>query len=99
MAVLEAFSFGKPALLTESCGLPEASHLGAALEVRSTEEGICEGLSHLQSMSSEDLMAMGHKALALVRERYDWGVICTQLESVYSWLSGSSHVPDCLHFD
>ena len=99
MACLEAFSFGKPALLTATCGLPEAASAGAALEVPSSEAGIGDGLVQLQSKSEAELEAMGSQALALVRERYDWPVICRQLESVYNWLCGSSEIPDCLHFD
>ena len=99
MAALEAFSFGTPALLTAACGLPQAASAGAALEVPSTEAGICDGLVQLQSKSKAELKAMGSQALAMVRERYDWPVICCQLESVYNWLCGSSEIPECLHFD
>lgn len=99
MASLEAFSFGTPALLTAACGLPEAASAGAALEVPSNEAGICDGLVQLQSKSQAELKAMGFQAMALVRERYDWPVICCQLESVYHWLCGSSQIPDCLRLD
>lgn len=99
MASLEAFSFGKPALLTAACGLPEAASVGAALEVPSSEAGICDGLVQLQSKSRAELKAMGSQAMALVCERYDWQVICSQLESVYDWLVGSSQIPDCLHLN
>ncbi len=99
MALLEAFSFGKPALFTAACGLPEAASTGAALEVPSNEAGICDGLVQLQSKSTAELKAMGFQAMELVRERYDWPVICYQLESVYNWLCGSSQIPDCLRLD
>lgn len=99
MATLEAFSFGKPALLTVACGLPEAANAGAALEVPSNETGICDGLIQLQSKSKAELNAMGSQAMALVRERYDWQVICSQLESVYDWMCGSNRIPDCLRLD
>lgn len=99
MATLEAFSFGKPALLTAACGLPEAAGAGAALEVPSSEAGIRDGLTQFQSKSKVELQAMGDKAMAMVRERYDWSVICRQLESVYSWMCGSSEIPNCLRLD
>ncbi|MDG4595659.1 MAG: glycosyltransferase [Candidatus Contendobacter sp.] len=99
MASLEAFSFGKPALLTAACGLPEAAKAGAALEVPSSEAGIRDGLMQLQSKSKAELNAMGSQAMALIRERYDWEVICRQLESVYDWMCGSSQIPDCLRLD
>lgn len=99
MASLEAFSFGKPALLTAACGLPEAAKAGAALEVPSSETGIRDGLMQLQSKSKTELNAMGSQAMALIRERYDWEVICRQLESVYDWMCGSSQIPDCLRLD
>lgn len=99
MAVLEAFSFGIPALLTATCGMPVAASTGAALEVASSETGICSGLIQMQSKSRAELKAMGVQGLALVREHYDWQVICSQLESVYNWLCGSSQIPSCMRFD
>lgn len=99
MAPMEAFSYGTPALLTTGCAFPEAAQAGAALEVVSSEAGLCEGLVQLQALSQAELETMGARAQAFVRERYDGGIICAHLEAVYDWMSGASRVPDCLRLD
>jgi len=99
MAVLESFSHGTPAMMTTTCGLPEAANFGAALEVGSSESGIMDGLVKLMSLPQSKLQNMGSRALTFVRERYDWRIICDQLEAIYGWMRGVSRAPDCLHFN
>jgi poly(glycerol-phosphate) alpha-glucosyltransferase len=99
MTPLEAFSNGTPALLTTACGFPEAAAAGAAMVVASSDEAIFEGLRQMLSMSPEILGAMGEKAITLVRDHYSWEKICAQLEEVYAWMLGDSHIPSCLRLD
>lgn len=98
MAVLEAFAHGTPAMMTTACGFPEAAKFGAALEVPSSESGIQDGLIKLMALPQSQLENMGSRALTFVQERYDWQIICSQLEAVYGWMRGVNPAPDCLYF-
>ncbi|WP_442507027.1 glycosyltransferase [Novipirellula sp. SH528] len=99
MAPMEAFSFQTPVLLTQGCGFPDAARAGGAVETPSSQQGIQDGLEHMLSMSTEEHREMGACAIKFVRERFDWQVVCQQLEAVYSWMTKSGPAPKCLHFD
>lgn len=99
MTVLEGFSFGRPVLLTNQCGLPEAEQVGAAVEVLSTEEHLLEGLAYMLSLSQHDLQRMGQFGFQLVQERYTWPIITKQLEDVYHWLKGYDKQPKCVEIN
>ncbi|GLS34421.1 hypothetical protein GCM10010869_00090 [Mesorhizobium tianshanense] len=98
MACLEAFSYGVPALLTTGCGLPEAAQAGAAIEIESSETGLFEGLSRVQSLSSDELRAMSANAIRFVRDRHNWQDIGAQLADVYDWMTGNRSPPACVRF-
>jgi glycosyltransferase involved in cell wall biosynthesis len=57
-----------------------------------------DGLAQLMALPQSQLQNMGSRALTFVRERYDWQIICSQLEAVYGWMRGVSRAPDCLYF-
>jgi len=59
MAVLEAWAYAKPALITAECNLPEGFAAGAALRIDSTVAGISEGLRQLYVTTPANLLAMG----------------------------------------
>jgi glycosyltransferase involved in cell wall biosynthesis len=69
MAVLEAFAYGLPALLTPQCNLPEAFAEGAALRIEPRKEAICEGLQRLFGLSQDEYAAMRGAARRLAAER------------------------------
>jgi glycosyltransferase involved in cell wall biosynthesis len=99
MALLEAFSFGTPALITTACGFSESAKAGVALEVESSENGIVAGLDEMLRWSPERLQAAGTAARAFVGEHYGWPGICAQLESVYSWMRTNGSPPLCLRLN
>jgi len=93
MAVLEAFAHRTPALLTNTCGLPEVARAGAAIEVPSSEAGLQDGLVRIMSLPSAEISAMGQAGYELVSTHYAWDAICDQLESVYAWLHEGGEPP------
>lgn len=99
MAVLEAFAYGCPAVLTNTCGLPAAAKVGAALEVDSSELGIADGLAAMLLLSTESLETMGEHARDFVRTQYTWEIITGQLNAVYQWLRFGGAVPDCVRLN
>ncbi|MDQ6971043.1 MAG: glycosyltransferase, partial [Mariprofundaceae bacterium] len=99
MALMEAFSYAMPALITSTCGFTEAVRAGAAMEVASTDDDVKDGLEQLLCLQPDQLDLMGEQALKFVAEHYDWRIICSQLEAVYSWMRSGSNKPDCLMLD
>ena len=100
MAVLEAWSHGKPVLITTACNLPEGAAAGAAIEVEATAVSVAEGLGRLAAMGESALRRMGSAGLGLAAERFAWGRIASDMARVYeSAATGAPPPTDLLYHD
>jgi poly(glycerol-phosphate) alpha-glucosyltransferase len=99
MAVLEAWSYGLPVLMTRHCNLPEGFATGAALPIGTDEEGILQGLSTLAEMAEPDRCNMGACGLRLCAERFSPQPVIEKMTEVYRWLLGMGPRPSCLYTD
>jgi glycosyltransferase involved in cell wall biosynthesis len=96
MAVLEAWSYGLPVLMTRQCNLPEGFASAAAMEV-STEPGqLARQLHAVISMSPAERRAMGQAGRRLVEERFTWGRVAAEMRDVYAWILGGGSLPPCV---
>jgi poly(glycerol-phosphate) alpha-glucosyltransferase len=98
IVVLEAWSHGKPALITAACNLPDGVDAGAALPINATAEGICQGLAALCKMSAGARAAMGCRGQALVLSRYTWRNAAQQMRLVYEWVVHGGSPPEFVEF-
>jgi glycosyltransferase involved in cell wall biosynthesis len=89
-AVLEAWSFGLPVLITPACNLPEGVAAGAALETGSTAVEIAAGLARLTGMQAAERIAMGRAGRRLVETHFSWKKVAAETLLLYKWL-----VADC----
>jgi glycosyltransferase involved in cell wall biosynthesis len=96
MAVLEAWSYGLPVLMTEACSLPEGMAAGAALKIEPDVAGIAQGLCDLFSMSNAERSEMGARALRLAAARFSWPTVGEQMAAVYRWVLGGGAPPSCV---
>ncbi len=94
MAVLEAWSYAKPVLMTPECNLPEGFEANAALRIGTTPEEIAAGLKVLREMSDDDRSQMGNRGRALVATRFSWPRIGEQMRAVYEWVLGGGAAED-----
>lgn len=96
MAVLEAWAYGKPVLMTRECNLPEGFSAGAAIEARPEEQSLAAGLRSLFTATDAERQAMGARGLALVRKQFVWDQIAAKLRAVYAWTLGGGTRPECV---
>ncbi len=96
MAVLEAWAYGLPVLMTPACNLPEGFAAGAALEIGTDPGSIAEGLRALLAMPEPERLALGRAGRRLVEERFTWPRVASQMHEVYQWMLGGGPVPPCL---
>lgn len=97
MAVLEAWSYGLPVLMSSACNLPLGVTAGAAIEVATTVESIAKGLSEILSMDDKQRKLMGENGRCLIKEKYSWKSVASQFLAVYLWLLGEIDKPDCIN--
>ncbi len=95
-AVLEAWAWSLPALMTPHCNLPEGFVAGAALRIEPEPAGIAAGLRALFALSEESCRAMGRQGRDLVSARFTWTRVAAEFGSVYRWLLGRGDCPACI---
>ncbi len=96
VAVLEAWSYGLPVVMSRECNLPEGFHAGAAVECPLDAEGMTASLCGLVEMSASERTAMGRRGRALVLDRFCWRSVISSLVAAYTWLSAGENVPGCV---
>jgi poly(glycerol-phosphate) alpha-glucosyltransferase len=96
MAVLEAWAFGKPVLISDHCNLPEGVPAGAAIRIEPSAGGIAAGLRRLFKSSDSALVAMGRRGRSLVQAKYSWRKVAAEMQQVYEWILGSGPKPACV---
>jgi poly(glycerol-phosphate) alpha-glucosyltransferase len=96
MAVLEAWAYAKPVLMTPECNLPEGFAADAAIRVETSAESIQNGLESLFRLLPSELCLLGSHGRSLVANRFSWSQIASQMHEVYTWLLGGGSKPDFL---
>ncbi len=96
MAVLEAWSYELPVLMTLECNLPEGFVSGAAMELKPEVGSIADGLARCFDLRDEERRTIGRRGRALVESRFTWTAVAEEMRAVYSWLLGLGPCPACI---
>lgn len=83
MAVLEAWAFGLPTLLTEFCNLPEAFEYGSAKKLELDDEKYVESLKNFLLIDEASLKIMSNNSINLVNSGFHWNLIAKKMNSTY----------------
>tara|TARA_B100000795_G_C22610075_1_gene364743 strand:- start:5 stop:673 length:669 start_codon:yes stop_codon:yes gene_type:complete len=95
IAVLNAWAFAKPVVVTDECGFPNATESGCAVRIEPSVASIISGIEICIEMSDSEREAMGSKGLQLVTQKYSWSVVAKQIYEVYQWMCFSDQAkPD-----
>jgi glycosyltransferase involved in cell wall biosynthesis len=96
MAVLEAWAYRLPVLMTDHCNLPEGFAAGAAVRIGTDTASIASGMRDLTALSEAERLSMGEAGRALVEERFTWDKVAAQMKEVYAWMLGEGEKPGCV---
>jgi glycosyltransferase involved in cell wall biosynthesis len=96
MAVLTAWAYGRPVLMTPHCNLPEGFAAQAALAIDPEPDSIAKGITRIVEMPDEELTAMGRRGRRLVEEKFAWPQIAAEMKAVYDWVLGNGAKPECV---
>jgi poly(glycerol-phosphate) alpha-glucosyltransferase len=96
MAVLEAWAYGLPVLMTDQCNLPEGFANDAAIRIGTDAESIAEGMRSLLRSPTSDLRSLGRNGRLLVERQFTWPRVAAQMKEVYEWVLGGGTRPGCV---
>lgn len=93
MAVLEAWSHGRPVLMSAECNLPEGFAAGAAIRLSTAPEALAHALGDALTLPAADLADIGARGRSLVAARYGWPRIEAEMRQAYAWALGGGAPP------
>ncbi|TWT72932.1 D-inositol 3-phosphate glycosyltransferase [Allorhodopirellula solitaria] len=95
MAILEAWAYQLPVVMTPQCNLPIGFARQAAISVTTDVDAVRVGIEELMRMTDRGRESMGEAGRRLVEEEFSWPKIARETQSVYQWLLGGDR-PDCV---
>ncbi len=99
LAVLEAWSYGLPVIMTRNCNLSQGFDAAAAIRADANTAGVKQALETFFQLDADERAAMGERGRELVRHRYSWPLIAERLGGVYAWLLGEADMPTDVTMD
>ena len=96
VAVLEAWSYGLPVLMTPECNLPEGFAKGAAVQVSTDADSLEKSLTAYFAEDPGAHRAMGERGRTLVEAQFTWKRIGKDMNDTYLWLVNGGAKPDCV---
>ena len=97
MAVLEAWSYGLPVLMSQACNLSCGFEKNAALEAEPNAESIAASLDLIASMSESSLEKIGAQGRKLVEDRFSVSKTASEMKRVYEWLVQGTDIPESVN--
>lgn len=94
IVVAEALSYGVPVITTTGTPWQELSEYRCGWFVKPNVGDLQTTLDSAFSKSRDELQEMGVRGQELIRRRYQWPAIATQMAEAYRWLLGEGEKPD-----
>lgn len=89
ITVLEAWSHGKPVLMTEACNLDDAFRAGAAIKVTTDSDALAKAL--IETLRDlPHLNSIGEAGRRLAEAKYTWDAIAHRFRALYAFALGET---------
>ncbi len=85
VAVLEAWSYAKPALITDTCNLPIGFSRGCAHWITQEPAALADAIVQFARSSAAERSDQGLKARKLVKEQFSCAHIAAQMDELTQW--------------
>ena len=99
MAVLEAWAYRLPVIMTDYCNLPEGFETHSAFRIDTDETEMSKQLTTFFQMPDDEIELYGKNGLELVKKDFDWNVIAKKTITLYNWLLKKCDKPDFVYLD
>ncbi|WP_414653588.1 glycosyltransferase [Hymenobacter sp.] len=93
MAVLEAWSYELPVIMTSFCNIPEGFAHQAALPIEPTPASIAAGIRQLMACPEAERQRMGQRGYQLVSQSFTWEKVARDTAELYQWVKGQAPQP------
>ena len=97
VAVLEAWSYSLPVVMTEQCNISESFYRQAAIKIDISASDIMQKIAAIAELSEKQLSGIGGNGRKLLEEKFLWQKNSYQMNMVYNWLLHNTIRPDCVH--
>lgn len=97
MAVLEAWSYQLPTLITPQCNLPEGFKHKAAIQIDPVPESIAEGINSLIRMSAQEQQVLSQNGYNLVLSKFTWEQVARDTFELYKWVTSQGEKPSFVY--
>jgi poly(glycerol-phosphate) alpha-glucosyltransferase len=94
MAILEAWSYSLPVLMTPECNIDIGYKKGAAIKICTDINSISNGLLKLFNMSDQDRTMMGLVGKDLVKHSFSWSSVTEKMVTLYNWILNGGQRPE-----
>lgn len=94
VAILEALAMALPVVITPGCNFPEVAQMGCGAVAIPSDRQIEDALRDMLGRTPEERAAMGARGVELVRSRFSWPAIGSQMAAVYDWVLGCGPMPE-----
>jgi poly(glycerol-phosphate) alpha-glucosyltransferase len=98
MAVLEAWAYGLPVIMTDFCNIPEGFDANAAFRIDTDAELMSEQLETFFRLSTNEIDNMGKNGYKLVKENYSWEKVADKTIQLYNWILNGGDNPEFVKF-
>jgi poly(glycerol-phosphate) alpha-glucosyltransferase len=97
MAVLEAWSYGLPVIMTEYCNLPEGFAANAAYKIDTDSKIMSEQLMKFFEQTDNQINDIGRNGYNLAKGHFSWENIAKRTLQLYNWLLGKCEKPEFVY--
>lgn len=97
MAILDAWSFGLPVLMTKQCNIPEGFEKNAAIEISPNSEDIKEKVILFFDSDPILLKAMIENGYEIIKSKFNWNSVGNKMMELYNWLQKGGVTPDIIN--
>lgn len=99
MAVLEAWSFRLPTLITAACNLPQAFEQNASIQILPEPRSIAKGIRELTSLDVDARTKLGANGFRLAESHFSWSLAAARTKQLYEWIKVRGDKPDFVLLD
>jgi poly(glycerol-phosphate) alpha-glucosyltransferase len=97
MAVLEAWAYRLPVIMTDCCNIPEGFARHAAFRIDTEPQLMSEQLETFFRLPQNELYDMGENGYQLVKSHYSWNTVAEMMVQLYDWVLNGGEKPEFVY--